>query len=224
MLIIGRNDRKEIGMRSIPSRALVRSHILFVAVLSLATAGAQAQTMPPETARSQSDSGLTLSADVFCSETKLRTANVTLRWSLSSDARSKTGLTTFAAAKQVLETTVFAGGFEKGLYVSLPVPARTAAPVRPVAPAGAQARQVPLRASQIQLIESGPAGATAAAAAAESGEFRAVIEDLEPGVNYTWRVTIETSSGKLMSAPVTVQAPTCPADMIQPKQTPRRPR
>jgi hypothetical protein len=173
-----------------------------------------------DTARSQSESGLTLSAEVFCSETKLRTANMRLQWSLSPAARSAAKLTALADAKQTLDATVYAGGFEKGLYVSLPVPSgavlRPVAPV--VAPAAAQARQTPTRAFQIHLIEAGTARNTTAAV--DSAPFTAVVEDLEPGVNYTWRLTIETPGGRVVSAPVMMQAPTCPADMVEPKKAP----
>lgn len=200
----------------------LRLGILTTALLGLAqpvqTASAQSTS---DQARSQNEAGLTLSAEVFCSETKLRTGNVRVQWSLSAGARSKAGLTSLATAKQTLETTVFADGFEKGLYVTVPVPAATpATPVPPVAPPTAQARTTPLRAYEIQLIEV--AQPRAAATADESGEASAVIENLEPGVNYRWRLTIEAASGRIVSAQIVVQAPTCPADMVGPKQTPRK--
>lgn len=196
----------------------VRAHVLLAVVLSLYPAGAFAQSIR-ETARSESSTGLTLVAEVFCSETRLRTANVRVRWSLSPAARSAIG---FAPPKQSLDTTVFKGGFDKGLFVTMPIPAATPPnPVAPLAQAATQTRQTPLRAYQIQLVEVQQPRA-APGAAAESGEIAAVIENLEPGVNYTWRLTIEAPSGKTASAPVTVTAPTCPADMIEPKELPRR--
>jgi hypothetical protein len=203
--------------------------ILSAVACSLLPTGAFAQGTD-DRARSSSESGLTVAAEVFCSEAKLRTANVRLRWSLSPAARSTTKLATLANAKQTLDTTVYANGFEKGLYVSLAVPSgsvlKAVTPVTPAAAPGAQARQPPPRAFQIRLIEAGPARAKEAAV--DSGEFTAVVEDLEPGVNYTWRLTIEAPSGRLVSAPVTAQAPACPADMVQPKGpikrvTPRKP-
>lgn len=198
----------------------VRTQLLLAVVLPLYATGAHAQAVR-ETARSQSESGLTLVAEVFCSETSLRTGNVRVRWSLSSTARSTTGLATLAGAKQSLDTTVFKGGFDKGLYVSMAVPGITPLkPVPPIAQAAAQTRQTPLRAYQIQLVEVVQPRATPLTA--ESGEIAAVIENLEPGVNYTWRVTVEAPKGRTVSAPVTVAAPTCTADMIEPGQTPRR--
>lgn len=168
-----------------------------------------------DTARSQSESGLTVSAEAFCSERKLRTSNVRLRWSISPDARSTAKLASLASAKQTLDTTVYVNGFEKGVYVSLPLGGAATAPMAPATAQAAQLRQTPPRAFQIRLIESGPA---AAKTARDVGEFTAVVEDLEPGVNYKWRLTVEAPSGKLVSAPVEVQAVTCPADMVKPKR------
>ena len=76
-----------------------------------------------DTARSVSDSGITVVAEVFCSQIKLRTPSVRLRWGVTAAARATNNLTSLAAVKQTVDTTVYAGGFEKGLYVSLPVPA-----------------------------------------------------------------------------------------------------
>ena len=39
------------------------------------------------------------------------------------------------------------------------------------------------------------------------------VEGLEPGLNYIWRVVIETDDGSLVSETVTCQAPVCPADI-----------
>ena len=175
-----------------------------------------------DAARSQSPQGLTLSAQVFCSETKLRTANIRLNWALAPGARDVAKVDTLASAKQTLDTTVYAQGFEKGLYATLPVPTGGAvkAPVAAVvspAPAAQPARETP-RAFQIRLLEAGVVRQELRDAS--SGEFQVVVEDLEPGVNYTWRLTIETPSGKLLSAPITIQAPVCPADMVEPKKVP----
>jgi hypothetical protein len=98
--------------------------------------------------------------------------------------------------------------------------------VVPAAPPAAQARQTTPRAFQIRLISAGVAAAAgparAGAAATDTGEFTAVVEDLEPGVDYTWRLTIEAPSGRLVSAPITIQAPACPADMVEPTNAPPR--
>lgn len=175
-----------------------------------------------DTAHSVSATGITVGAEVFCSESKLRTPSVRLRWGVSAAARSANNLTSLAAVKQTVDTTVYAGGFEKGLYVSLPIPAgpvRT--PVAAAAAPNAPARQTPVRAFQIRLVEAGPPPAATTGTAvpretADANDFSVVIEDLEAGVNYTWRITIEAGPARMVSTPVTTQAPTCPADMIEP--------
>ena len=204
-------------------RKTMRSGALFVlgSVLFLPTPAAFAQGAE-DAVRSTSPQGLTLSAQVFCSETRLRTTNIRLNWALTTVARDAVRVTTLGSAKQTLDTTVYAQGFEKGLYATLPVPAggavqvAVAASVNP-APAAQPARETP-RAFQIRLVEARPVPPDTRDLT--SGEFEVVVEDLEPGVNYTWRLTIETPSGKLVSAPITVQAPVCPADMIEPRKTP----
>jgi hypothetical protein len=205
-------------------RKTTRCGALFVlgAVLVLPASAAFAQGAE-DAARSQSPQGLTLSAQVFCSETKLRTANLRLNWALTPVAREAVKVSTLTSAKQTLDTTVYAQGFEKGLYATLPVPTGGAVktPVAAVvspAPAAQPARETP-RAFQIRLLEA-QAVAQPGVRDPASGEFEAVVEDLEPGVNYTWRLTIETPSGKLVSAPITIQAPVCPADMVAPKKVP----
>ena len=171
-----------------------------------------------DAARSESETGLTLSAEAFCNPPR-RTSNMRLRWGLSPAARSAIRLTTFSTARQTLETTVYVNGFEKGLYVSLAVPSgQERPPVAAAAPATAQAaqlRQALPRSFQIRLVESG-------APAADSAEFGAIDENVEPGLNYTWRLTIEGPAGKLVSAPVEVQAVTCPVDGDEAMRSPAR--
>jgi hypothetical protein len=160
---------------------------------------------------------LTVTVETFCSETKLRTSNARIRWSMPRAGLEASGLSSFSAAKQSLETTVYKNGFEKGLLVSVPISRVT--PDRPVA-ALVQEKKPKLRAFQFSLIE---VEEPKASIAAESGsEMGAVVEDLEPGVNYTWRIAIDTASGRIVSAPATLQAMVCPADMVPTPGAPKK--
>ena len=150
----------------------------------------------------------------FCSTTKLRTSNARIRWSMSGDT-AVSAQVNLAAAKQSLEATVYHDGFEKGLLVSVPVTPAT--PDRPVA-ARASAKTSKLRAYQFSLIQL----EQTKAAAATGTEMAAVVEGLEPGVDYTWRIVIETDSGRLVSAPTTSEAVACPADMASPSPVNKR--
>jgi hypothetical protein len=168
----------------------------------IAEFAAVAQTQAREEQR------ITITVDSFCSDTKLRTSNARVRWSIPGVALEATGVRDFGTAKQSLEVTVYKNGFDKGLLASVPI--QQATPERPVAAQAQQKRPIP-RAFQFSLIEvEQPKTSPATQGDADMG---AVVEGLEPGVNYTWRIAIETSSGKIVSAPVTSQATTCPADM-----------
>jgi hypothetical protein len=205
---------KEGPMRSslLPFGALtLAASILGLAPGSVALAD-QAQQQPA----ARLESRVTLSIETFCSETKLRTSNARIRWSIPRAAVDAAGL---AAARQSLEATVYKNGFEKGLLVALPI--GTATVDRPVVPLAQGRPQLP-RAFQLRLIEFAQPRADAAAAA--PGEMTAVVENLEPGVTYTWRIAIDTPSGRMVSPSATAQARVCPADMAQSPAVPRRKR
>ena len=176
------------------------------------TAGAQAQGTA-NIVRSEGNAAITVTVEVFCSTTKIRTSNARLHWTLSPDARATNKLATLVGAKQQLETTVYANGFEKGVFVALQVPATAATtPTRVAVPATTQSpqlRQALPRSLRIRLIETRAAADSAEAAGAG---FTAVVEDLEPGLNYTWRVAVESPPGPIVSAPVEIQAVACPVD------------
>lgn len=160
---------------------------------------------------------LIVTVEGFCSETKLRISNARIRWSMPRAALDASGLTSLAAARQSLEVTVYKGGFDKGLAVSLPI--SSASPDRPIVP---QTRTRPPhpRAFQISLIGVEQPAAPATAAVAEMG---AVVEGLEPGVNYTWRIAIDTPSGRIVSPQVTTEARVCPADLVPAPAPGRKP-
>ena len=168
---------------------------------------------------------LTVTCEVFCSDVKMRTSNARLRWTLADGAPQtaapQTALRSLANTTQSLEATVFSGGFEKGLFVTLPVgPASADRPVQATrAPAAAQVQR---RAFDIQLIElESPADARAA-----GSQAGAVVEGLEPNVNYTWRLGVDTPAGRVYSPPIMCRPRVCPADLVDdprpgPQDTPR---
>jgi len=137
---------------------------------------------------------------------------------MTGEALETSGVKSFATATQTLETTVYKNGFEKGLLASIPISPATR--YRHVA-AQAQGKNAKLRAFQFSLIAVEEP--KAALGAEGGGEMAAVVEGLEPGVNYTWRIAIETAAGRIVSAPTTSQAQVCPADFA-PTTSPRRKR
>jgi hypothetical protein len=153
--------------------------------------------------------GLTLKCEVFCSEAARRPSSARIRWTLSRAARTAANITTLAGARQTLEVTVFKDGFQQGLYATLPIAA--VSPDRPpIAAAAAQAAQTQLRAYQIRMISVEQPRTTPPADG--DTEMSAVVENLEPGVNYTWRIAIDTAGGRLLSASTRCKAPVCPSD------------
>jgi hypothetical protein len=194
---------------------------LAFAALSAAPVATGIAQIPGETGKSQSPSGLAASCEVFCSQTKPGVSNARIRWSLTGAALADAKLKALSAAPQNLDVTVFYNGLDKGLYVTLPISGKF--PQRAVA-AQLPPKQASLRAYQIQIVEGGPPKDAPPGQAAERAltEHNVVVEGLEPGVNYTWRVTVGSPAGKLTSEPVTCQAPTCPVDASPARREPRR--
>jgi hypothetical protein len=128
---------------------------LLLAVGSAPMPGAEAAQAAAQPA-ARVEPGLTLDIEGFCSETRLRTSNARITWRARSTAIA--GMASLAAAPQRLETTVFKGGFEKGLYVALPIgDAAADRPIAAIAPAtpgvaGAAQQTLTRRAFQIRLI------------------------------------------------------------------------
>jgi hypothetical protein len=181
------------------------------AALSLESAGGVlAQTTQPAT---RVEAKLSVEVEPYCSETKLRTSNARIRWSVPKEALEAYKLTALAGAKQSLEATVYRDGFEKGLLVSVPL--AQASPERPLA-ALVQEKKPKVRAFQFSVIGYAQPKESRAVEGGEA-EMSAVVEGLEPGVNYTWRIAIETESGRIVSESTTSRAVVCPADMAPEK-------
>ena len=70
--------------------------------------------LPAETSRAASPSGLTLTCEMFCSQTKLRTGNARLRWTMAAADRAQSRVLSLATAKQTLELSVYGPEFEEG--------------------------------------------------------------------------------------------------------------
>jgi hypothetical protein len=156
---------------------------------------------------------LSVEVEPYCSETKLRTSNARIRWSMPKEALEAHKLTALAGARQSLEATVYRDGFEKGLLVSVPL--AQASPERPLQ-ALVQEKKPKVRAFQFSVIAY-EQQKEARAVEGQDAEMSAVVEGLEPGVNYTWRIAIETESGRIVSESTTSRAVVCAADMVPEK-------
>ena len=74
---------------------------------------------------------LVVNVEDFCSPTKLRTSNARIHWRVPAEALVSARIASLATARQSLQATVYSQGFEKGLFVSLPLTEAT--PDRPLA-------------------------------------------------------------------------------------------
>jgi hypothetical protein len=220
---------QETTIRWTPSRIFALWGALLVLLAACSSAGAgpgpQIVGIPPggtttatqASPEQEAAAGVALICEVYCSETKLRTANARIRWKLvpgpALDAAKAANL---SRAEQRLETTVYKNGFAKDLYVSLPV---SQAGYERAVPSSALAKQGQgtLRAYQIRIVDIERPKSTELFAAG-SEETLAVVENLEPGMNYTWRLVIQTDADQVASPTVTCQAPVCPADMVRERE------
>jgi hypothetical protein len=154
-----------------------------------------------------------LRCETFCSPDKLRTAVARLIWvdpAIEDEATRAAGV----APAPEIDTTVFKEGFEEGLFASFP----TAEPGTRAAPAFAPSRDAAgaLRAFDLQVtgvvapqIRGAPSLEMAAPAAAQR-ETSVTVENLEPGLEYRWRLRF---SSERESEVVVCVAPICVADM-----------
>lgn len=182
--------------------------------------GGHARALAQAPQQGTPDPSLPLTVEMFCSETKLRTTNARIRWSVPGETLRAAGLASLPVTGQTLDVTVYKDGFEKGLLVSLPI--SQASPNRPVMPQASAQVRPQLRAFQIRLIEvEQPKTVQAVNAGNQTG---VVVENLEPGVNYTFRMAVAASSGRMVSPEVTKQARVCPADLEPTRPAPRRKR
>lgn len=170
-----------------------------------ATAGAQ----PPPIDTEVADFDVT--CETYCSETQLRTAIARISWTVGPGAVSAVGLGALDTAAMHVDTTVFKDGFEKSLYASFPTLEAGRTPVTP--PQTGLDAMAPLRAFQIEIADVERPTPLSDLGAGEETRNSMVVEDLEPGMNYTWRIVIEVGDGRVVSENVTCQAPVCPADL-----------
>src|SRR5436305_1795069 len=113
-------------------------------------AGSDLQVVAEETqATARAENGTAITVETYCSETKLRTTNARVRWTA---AASMMEAATAPNAGTSIEVTVYKNGYEKGLWIALPL-RREASRERPIAAlAQTQAKAMQIRAFQIRVV------------------------------------------------------------------------
>ena len=157
------------------------------------------------------DSALGLNCEVYCSQDKIRTAVAEISWldlPISSDGAEAD--VADVSSPKALDTTVFKDGFDREIFKSFdleedsdPGEADALPESQPLFPA-----------FDLQIIETKKSVDTQLEPSPEADLAPAerqikVIEGLEAGLYYKWRLQLDNGSCVV----VTCQAPVCPADL-----------
>ena len=167
----------------------------FLATVVVITGGASAQDRP--------DVRVSLRCETYCSSEKLRTANARLTWIGPGVplGPAPLALPGGRASEQLLETTVVKNGFARDLYASFPTREAAGGTAPRQAASAAERSGGTLRAYDLRLVNvvrpqiAGEAAPGALDVAPEHQETSVVVEGLEPGLRYTWRVRLEGPQG-----------------------------
>jgi len=162
-----------------------------------------------------------LRCETYCSSEKLRTANARLTWIGPGVplGPAPLALPDGRAAEELLETTVVKSGFARDLYASFPTREAAGGDAPRLAASSAERSGGILRAYDLRLLSMvrpqivGEATPGALDVVPERQETSIVVEGLEPGLRYTWRVRLEGPQGWRESETATCTAPICPADI-----------
>ena len=136
--------------------AVTRLSLLALAVIAaIGWDGIRIAFAQPAQPAARVEPGIALTCEQFCSDTKLRTSNARLRWTLTRAALAASNMENLAAASQTLEVTVYKNGFDKGLMVALPLsPATPDRPVLAVAAPQARHRSIHSRFARFRFASS----------------------------------------------------------------------
>lgn len=176
----------------------------------------------PASAQGTGDTPVTtIRCETFCSSSSLRTAGARLTW---IDPTLRPGAAGFSASGATpstppqLDVTVVRNGFSTNAYATLPTTdqvgasptASFAAPSSTTPSARAYALRV------VGVIRPAIVGAFSLDEAAPGNERREtslIVENLEPGLRYSWRLRFTSPTGEQSSGVAICVAPVCPADM-----------
>ncbi len=208
-------------------RNLPRPHLLTtVVLLALALSGcAEGPAPDPSTADGTPAAALpatpgpsggddaagagSVTCEVYCSETRLRTANARISW-LGAGTFPGAASPAASAVGEQLQATVFKNGYDQDLYASF----STLGSGQELSPQAAGVLPEPeMRAYDLTILEVAEPSPLAASIDDPAARKSVEVEGLEPGMRYTWRVVFKTADGQEISETVTCEAPVCPADI-----------
>lgn len=193
-------------------QTLMLSSLLGLVLPLIAASAAASPVCSAQDEPTGKPAGFMVTCEVSCSQEPIGTGQARLTWTDVPGQSSGLARTDAPEADISLETTVYRGGFEQDdLYhrLALSYGGREVATVEE-----SQAEKELPRHYQIQLMRVERARDLADFETPTSPGNSAVVEGLVPGMNYTWRVVIESGGNRFVSEPVTCRAPICPADPI----------
>jgi hypothetical protein len=162
------------------------------------------------------NAGFVLHCAVHCHEEKLRTGVATITWVAPQGRAGAAALTAGGAEAPKIDVTVFADGFAQGRYVTFDRFSGDTRPAPATLSTGLREERRDLRAFDLR-VGAAAAGAEATralprgfVAASDTESVSVEIENVEPGVLYTFRLRPPGSDASLV---VACEAPVCPADL-----------
>jgi hypothetical protein len=196
-----------------------RSYSVYLLVSAVVLASSS-----PATSQDPTSSALvTIRCETFCSKSSLRTVSARLTWVDPSlrPGGAPVGFDAGGAAPPnppQLDVSVVRNGFNANAYATLPTTGTVGAspattfngPASPVASSRAYDLRV---VGIVRPVIAGAFSLDDAAPSIERRETSLVIENLEPGLRYSWRLRFNTPAGERTSATAVCFAPACPADM-----------
>jgi hypothetical protein len=138
-----------------------------------------------------------------------------LVWSNAEPTRAAAGIERTAMGQPTVQTTVHKNGFDRNQYATFSRVDTKGEEMRPEAVGAIPGERV--RAYNLRLVEFSNPEPSASFTAEEprGSEAFVLVENLEPGLNYVWRLRFPRDSGFFETQTVTCEAPVCPADRPQ---------
>lgn len=158
---------------------------------------------------------VSLTCEVRCSPTKLRTAIAVIRWSGPAEKVGAAALAGGAPSDVALDVTVFRNGFARNRFTSFNGLAAGATTLRKAEPRGFASTDPPIKAlDNLQVVNvqgsAAQPGPMATLGTPETGLVMVEIEGIEPGMIYQWRLRIPGLAQEVFAR---CEAPVCPADL-----------
>ena len=178
--------------------------------LVCAAVSAGAAAVSPSTSAQDLLPQVSLTCEVRCSPTKLRTGVAIVRWSGPAEKVGAVALTGGSPSDVALDVTVFRKGFAQDRFASF---TGFASGVRTLQKSSSQSLAIagpPVKALENLQVTFVQGTMAPPSVMPDAGQVAVEVEGIEPGVLYRWRLRVPALGRELFA---TCEAPVCPADM-----------